>query len=326
MQEPGGRGARLVAVGEPWLTQMTDAQRGGADVLGARAARQYHVATSRLSWARDHHRLVALVDADDTLLATAERLALTGHFDGTPVRLCSIGAVTEYTDDPAPAGPALVQRLVDEAREAGDDLALISGEARLVSTVDVQPVPTTDLTLVVTESTRRGAPMAPVRSGERGDLAVIATMPALERPSCRLRLDRGADYLDFRVTRARLRAGLDEAGARELLYLVVEEGTRAAAYVVISVSREGWSLEVCGDHDPTGARVGALLQAIIARQPAEQRPTLTGWLPPGFRPPQVEIVSTQPSDTRLWMTALSPGTVVSPLTADDVALWRCDRP
>jgi hypothetical protein len=37
-----------------------------------------------------------------------------------------------------------------------------------------------------------------------------------------------------------------------------------------------WTLEECGDRDPSGAGVGALLQALIAREPSERRPTIRG--------------------------------------------------
>jgi hypothetical protein len=34
-----------------------------------------------------------------------------------------------------------------------------------------------------------------------------------------------------------------------------------------------------------GARVGAILQAVVAREPAERRPVIRAWLPPHFLPP-----------------------------------------
>jgi hypothetical protein len=42
-----------------------------------------------------------------------------------------------------------------------------------------------------------------------------------------------------------------------------------------------------GDRDPSGARVGAILQALIAREPVQHRPTIRAWLPHGFVAPQV---------------------------------------
>ncbi len=65
--------------------------------------------------------------------------------------------------------------------------------------------------------------------------------------------------------------------------------------MVVSIVDRTWTIEECGDRDPSGARIGAILQALIAREPVEQRPIIRGWLPPGFEPPQITIVSARPS-------------------------------
>jgi hypothetical protein len=107
----------------------------------------------------------------------------------------------------------------------------------------------------------------------------------------RFHLDRDVDFVQYAITTKRLLAGLGPANARQLRFFIAEEGITAAAYVIVSVVGNTWTLEECGDHDPSGARVGALLQALIAREPVEQRPTIHAWLPPGFLPPQVTIAS-----------------------------------
>jgi hypothetical protein len=76
---------------------------------------------------------------------------------------------------------------------------------------------------------------------------------------------------------------------------IAEEGITAAAYVVVTIVGDTWTIEECGDRDPSGARVGAILQALITREPVERRPTIRAWLPRGFVPPQVTIVSAKPS-------------------------------
>src|SRR6185436_4901347 len=108
-------------------------------------------------------------------------------------------------------------------------------------------------------------------------------------------LDRDIDFVQYAVMRKRLLAGLGPPHARQLHFFIAEEGVTAAAYVVLSVVDREWTLEECGDRDPGGARVGALLQALIAREPAERRPSIRAWLPPHFLPPQVTIVSATPS-------------------------------
>src|SRR5690606_25362795 len=44
--------------------------------------------------------------------------------------------------------------------------------------------------------------------------------------------------------------GLDRNGARQVQFLVVEEGGRAAAYVALRVVGATWFLEACGDFAP----------------------------------------------------------------------------
>lgn len=313
--------ASLVVIDAVRFAQVL-ADRGGTGDLTPAAFMQYHVALSRGPWAQTHRRLVALADGRDTLLAAAARHELGGILDGAPVRICVIGEIAECTPGSGHAGQ-LVERLLGDAATDGFDLAVIYGTPEQLG-AGLHRVETTQLTLRVTESVRRGAPMAPVRSGERSDLAVIAALPSLDGARRRLQLERTADYLDFVVTRRRLRAGLAREGLRQLLFLVVEEGMRPAAYVVISVAGTDWVVEQCGDHDRSGARVGAILQTLIAREPAERRPSITTWLPSGFVPPQITVVRSEPAPGDIWWRSLS-GTH-SPLSAQDVTLWRGDLP
>ena len=93
---------------------------------------------------------------------------------------------------------------------------------------------------------------------------------------------------------------------------------------MISIAGGIWTIEECGDRDPSAARVGAILQALIAREPAERRPVIRGWLPPGLVPPQVTILSAQPSGEVVMMKVLS-ATIEQPrLSAADVLYWRSD--
>ena len=107
-------------------------------------------------------------------------------------------------------------------------------------------------------------------------------------------------------------------------FYIAEEGTTAAAYVILTVVGQAWTLEECGDRDASGARVGALLQALIAREPVERRPTIRAWLPPHFLPPQVTIASTAPSTETIAVRMLGSHATVAPLCADDVLFWRND--
>jgi hypothetical protein len=102
------------------------------------------------------------------------------------------------------------------------------------------------------------------------------------------------DFVQYAITKKRLLAGLGTAGARQLHFFIAEEGITAAAYVVVSIAGGTWTVEECGDRDPSGARVGAILQALIAREPVDRRPTIRAWLPRGFVPPPVTILSAKP--------------------------------
>jgi hypothetical protein len=112
--------------------------------------------------------------------------------------------------------------------------------------------------------------------------------------------------------------------ARQLHFFIAEEGITAAAYVVVSIVGRTWTIEECGDRDPSGARVGAILQALIAREPVERRPTIRAWLPRGFVPPQVTIVSAKPSAEVLMVRSLGSMAVTPRLSGDDVLYWRSD--
>jgi hypothetical protein len=141
-------------------------------------------------------------------------------------------------------------------------------------------IPTTEVTIHVPEASRRGAPMTMIRSGEERDLAAVVAMGRDRASPFRFHLARVADFVQYAMMRKGLLAGLGLPGARQLHFFIAEEGMTAAAYVVDSVIGRTWTLEESGDRDPCGARVGALLQALVAREPAEHRPVIRAWLPP----------------------------------------------
>jgi hypothetical protein len=166
--------------------------------------------------------------------------------------------------------------------------------------------------------------MTMVRSGEERDLAAIVAMGRAHAEQFRFHLDRDIDLVRYAITKKRLLAGLGSPGARQLHFFIAEEGITAAAYVVVSIAGSTWTLEECGDRDRSGARVGALLQALIAREPSERRPTIRAWLPPRFLPPQVTITSAMPSTDAITMRSLNSKSLVPHLSGDDVLFWRSD--
>jgi hypothetical protein len=280
----------------------------------------------KTSWGHRHQRTFALTDGPK-LLASAERYDLTGTCDGRALRICGIGSVHSEKDG---AGPVHARHLVDwllaAAARDGAEIALLFSDTAIDDEIGgaFEPIPCTDVTLTVAQSPRHGAPMTMVRAGEERDLAAIVAMGRARAAPFRFHLDRDVDFVQYALTSKRLLAGLGTANARQLHFFIAEEGITAAAYVMLSVAGAEWTLEECGDRDASGARVGALLQALIAREPVERRPTIRGRLPHGFVPPQVTIASATPSAHTLKLRLLDSTTMMPPLAAADVLLWHSD--
>jgi hypothetical protein len=295
--------------------------------LSREAFVKYDAARAKTVWALGHQRRFALMQGDQ-VLASAERYDLTGRLDRQLVTICGIAAVLDSgaDDDGRSFGDALVEQLVEDATRDGADLALLFRTANPSSPLPdgFEVVPTTDFQLTVTESSRRGAPMTLVRGGEDRDLDAIAAMGRARADQFRFHIDRNVDLIKHAITRKRLLAGLGPAGVRQIVFVIAEEGITAAAYIVISVVGDTWMIEECGDRDASGARVGALLQALIAREPVESRPVIRGWLPPGFLPPQVTIASSSAAPPLLLARALSSRIQDLHLTAPEVMYWRSD--
>lgn len=295
--------------------------------LNRKALVTFDAAQAKTTWALHHQRRFALVEGDQ-VLAGAARYDLAGMLDQQPLRICALGSVFGVPD---PAGAAdhavaLVDQLLKDATRDGADLALMF---RMPETAGPRPqgfevVPLFDAELTVAESSRHGAPMTLVRGGEDRDVAAIAAMGRARAARFRFHLDRDVDLVRYTLTRSRLFAGLRSAGSAQLIFVIAEEGITAAAYVVISVSAGTWTIEECGDRDASGARVGALLQALIAREPVESRPVIRGWLPPGFVPPQVTISSLEPAGQVLLARVLSARVPRLTLSSADVLYWRND--
>jgi hypothetical protein len=262
------------------------------------------------------------------VLASAERYDLTGRLDRQLVTICGIAAVLDHgaDDDGSSDGGVLVEQLLEAAARDGADLALLFQTGGQTSPVPdgFAVVPTTDVELTVTESSRNGAPMTLVRGAEDRDLQAIAAMGHARAEPFRFHIERDVDLIKHALTRKRLLAGLGLAGVRQLEFVIAEEGITAAAYIAISIVGNTWTIEECGDRDASGARVGAILQALIAREPAESRPMIRGWLPPGFLPPQVTIASASPAPPLLLARALSSRVQGLHLAAREVMYWRSD--
>jgi hypothetical protein len=127
----------------------------------------------------------------------------------------------------------------------------------------------------------------------------------------------------YALAKKRLLAGLGPTGARQIEFFVAEEGASAVAYVLLHENAHGWTLEEAGDRDPAGARLGAILQTLLAREPHRHAPTIRTWWPRGFAvPPQLELRDRIDARDVFMVRALAD--VPMPRSADDVFYWRSD--
>jgi hypothetical protein len=305
------------------LDALPPSARGG---LTAAAFATFEKAVAKTPWGTAHRRRLALMDGD-VVLATAVRCRFAARLDDRPLRVGAVGSVwADPTHGSEAQAAALIAGAIDAERAEGIDLALLAGSSDGAWTIldGFEPVPTTDVEIRVVESTRHGAPMTMVRGGEDRDLAAIVAMGDVRARLSQFHLVRDQELIAFALTRRRLLAGLAPAGQRALRFLIAEEGITAAAYVVNTDSADGWTIEECGDRDPSGARVGALLQATIAREPIERRPVIRGWLPPGFSPPQLTVAPSAASPPVLFARGLSARMAHLDLAADQLVYWRSD--
>lgn len=167
-----------------------------------------------------------------------------------------------------------------------------------------------------------GTPAMLVRAGDERDLPALAALHETRSAAAAFTLRRDTTWLQFTIAKKRLFAGLSEPGARQLEFFVAEEGATAVAYVVLSQNQYGWTLEEAGDRDPAGARLGAMLQVLVAREPSREPPLIRTWWPAAFAiPPQLEL--TQRSDPKDLMM-LRPLGDVPVYEPKDVFYWRSD--
>jgi GNAT superfamily N-acetyltransferase len=324
----------IVASAEgPLLEQILDATYDTwHEGLSRHAYGRYYAAQVTTAWGLRSLRRLALVEGDE-VLASAKVYAVDAVLDGRDVRVVGLGAVfTEALHRGRGVARDLIERILEQSAADGADLALLFSDIGpgYYARLGFSPLPAAaDASLRIFESPRGGAPATMVRAGADRDLADIAAMGEIRASAYRFHLRRDRDAVSYAIATKRLLAGLGSPGARELQFFVAEEGASAVAYVVISVRNVAagaeWTIEECGDRDPTGARVGAILQVLLARNPAERRPSIRVWLPPGFHPPQIEIIDERPAAEVMMVRALTRAAEsVHTLRAEDVMYWHGD--
>lgn len=277
-------------------------------------------------WGQAHLDRVALIDGPH-VMCSAKRYDLSLRLDGRIRRVLGIGAVFTH---PAHRGRGcareLLTRMLDTAVTEGQEFAMLFSEIApaFYEQLDFVPMPLLESTFEVDQK-RGGAPAMLVRSGDDRDLPAIVEMSAARSAGARLALDRSEDFVRFGITRKRLLSGLSPMGTRNTEFLVVEEGRQAVAYLVSTEQDGRWMIEEAGDRDPSGARLGAMLQVMLARQPGERLPEIKGWWPQGLLPPQVKVAAATPTQEVLMIRPLRDRILpLPPLAAAAVVYWHAD--
>ena len=169
------------------------------------------------------------------------------------------------------AAKELLTRMIEIAEAEGFEFAALSSEIapRLYEQLDFVPVPLTECRIT---SPKGGRPPAMlVRSGEDRDLPAISEIRrrAQTRAPGR-RAQRGLHHSQHRQEAAPRRARATRAARGGVPRR--QEGHQSVAYIVCVSHRGSWFVEDAGDRDPTGARLGAMLQVMLALHPGEATP------------------------------------------------------
>jgi GNAT superfamily N-acetyltransferase len=287
---------------------------------------KHWAAQLKTPWGQSHLDRVALVDGPH-VMCSAKRYDLSLRLDGRIRRVLGIGAV--FTA-PAHRGRGcareLIVRMLDTAVTEGQEFAMLFSEIApaFYEQLDFVPMPLLESTLEVDQK-RGGAPAMLVRSGDDRDLPAIVEMSAARSANARLALDRSEDFVRYGITKMRLLSGLSPMGRRNTEFLVVEEGQQAVAYLVSTEQDGRWMIEEAGDRDPAGARLGAMLQVMLARHPGERLPEIKCWWPQGLVPPQVKVAASTPTQDVLMIRPLRDRILpLPPLAAAEVVYWHAD--
>jgi GNAT superfamily N-acetyltransferase len=296
--------------------------------LTRRAYAQWNTAQMRLPWAATRFHRFALLDGRGELLASLKRYRFDARLNGQPVVIAGLGAVFTPPDRRGRGhATALIERVLEQERRDSAAVAALFSE---IGTGFYQRLGFRALTLdevTVRVRLKGGTPAMLVRSGVESDLPALSLLHDTRSAGAHLALQRSPDHIQFALAKKRLFAGLSEAGTRQLEFFVAEEGSTAVAYIVLSQNQYGWTLEEAGDRDPAGARLGAMLQVLVAREPSLGQPLIRAWWPRLFDvPPQLELIDRSNPRDILMLRPLGEGennAVALPAPAD-VFYWRSD--
>lgn len=319
---------RLVTAEGPPLERILDeSHRIWSDGLTRRDYGRYNALQMRTPWGARHLRRLLLVDDQGEVLSSAKQYDLAVRVSGRALRAIGIGAVfTPEAHRGRGHARALIDEMLDRAAADGAEHALLFSEIDpdYYASAGFVPVPRHEVTVRTRPGSRPGAPAVLVRAGEDRDLPAVAALARRMAGPHRFAVEQADDYVRFSLSRKRLLAALLPPDLLNVEFFIAEEGASAVAFVVLTVTPEDMILEMCGDRDPTGARVGAILQVLEARTPSESRPALSAFFPPGWVPPQLEVESSEEVREVMMIRSLGAGALHPPLTEQDVLYWHGD--
>lgn len=298
--------------------------------LSRRGYEQWNLAQQQTHWGHRHLTRLALVDGD-TVVATAKRYDLTMTINGRSTRTLGIGAVfTPKALRGRGHATAIVRAMEDAARSEGVEACLLFSEigSAFYEKLGFTTVPVQTVDIAVARG--EGAPAMLVRSGEDRDAEHLAAMHAARATDYAVALLPDAAQIMYSVVKKRLFVGLHPSRRRRIEYFVAEEGHQAVAYLLLYVSTESpgaqevWSVEACGDRDTSGARIGAMLQVLIARNPAAAPSLVRGWWPVPLRPPQLTFTVRPHAGEVMMLKPLSPRVELGSMAASDVLYFHGD--
>jgi GNAT superfamily N-acetyltransferase len=292
--------------------------------LTERGYSQWNAAQLRTPWGRAHLQRLALVDDAGRLLATAKRYRYRVRLDGRVGWMSGIGAL--FTP-PLQRGKGYASQLIEQVLEMEQkEGALLAGlfseiGAGYYERFGFRPIAIDEVTVNVTR--RGGAPAMLVRAGDDRDLAAIEAMHQVRSSGAKFTLTRDRSMIHYALSKKRLLAGLGPQGLRQVEFVVAEEGVSAVAYAVLHENANGWTLEEAGDRDPAGARLGGILQVLVAREPSAPAPLIRAWWPASFPvPPQISLTDRAPAHDLFMVKPLAD--VPMPERAEDVFYWHSD--
>jgi GNAT superfamily N-acetyltransferase len=296
--------------------------------LTREAYARWNGAQLRTSWGAEHLRRFVLVDDRGRWVASAKRYRWPIRLDGVDGTMCGFGAVFTRPEERGRGyAAAIIERLIEQSRAEGAVVAGLFSEIgeQFYARLGFRTVPVDEFDVHVER--RNGAPAMLVRSGHERDLPALAAMHAVRCADVAFTLRRDPPLIEYALTKKRLLAGFGHrappGAQRQTEFFVAEEGASAVAYVVLTVSSGGWTIEEAGDRDPAGARLGAILQVLLAREPSRPMPLIRTWWPPAMPvPPQIRLLNRVPARDIFMMRPIADLRI--PSRPEDVFYWRSD--